>query len=108
MPDLVVVLPQLSMISLACLTLMNQLVFKHSSGSRPLKLSAKAFSTGMPGRIRLKLIPLRPAGLACELGPIIYGDHLRQSPCLVSFSRTPTTLAPPREVPTSMAGHSRE
>ena len=31
------------MISLACLTLMNQLVFKHSSRSLPLKLSTKAF-----------------------------------------------------------------
>ena len=37
------------MICLACLTLMNQLMFKHSSRSRPLKLSAKAFSTGLPG-----------------------------------------------------------
>ena len=48
---------QLSMISLACLTLMNQLMFKHSSRSRPLKLSAKAFSTGLPGRIKLNPNP---------------------------------------------------
>ena len=38
-----------SMISRTCLTLMNQLIFRHSSRRRPLKLSAKAFSTGLPG-----------------------------------------------------------
>ena len=40
---------------------MNQLVFKHSSSSRQLKLSAKAFSTGLLGRIRLYLTPIRYA-----------------------------------------------
>ena len=29
--------------------LMNQLIFRHSTRSRPFKLSAKAFSTGLPG-----------------------------------------------------------
>ena len=69
------------MISLACLTLMNQLVFKHSSRSRPLKLSAKAFSTGLPGRIKAQLdasavCPLIH-DLAREFRAIVYRDHLR-------------------------------
>ena len=62
------------MISLAYLTLLNQLMFKHSSRSRPLKLSAKAFYTGRPGRIKLNLMPLRYAhssmALPVNSGPL--------------------------------------
>ena len=37
----------------------GQLIFRHSSRSRPLKLSAKAFSTGLPGRMKFRFTPLR-------------------------------------------------
>jgi len=49
------------MISRACFRFRNQFVFKHSSLNLPLKLSAKAFSIGLPGRMKFSFTPLRYA-----------------------------------------------
>ncbi|MDR6392608.1 hypothetical protein J2803_005247 [Paraburkholderia phenoliruptrix] len=35
----------------------NQCSFRHSSQNRPLKLSIKAFSTGLPGRMNDSVTP---------------------------------------------------
>ncbi len=61
---------------------MNQCPLRHSSRSRPLKLSMWAFCTGLPGSMKCGCIPMsvrlgvNPPG---EFRAVVYGEQLWQA-----------------------------
>jgi len=89
----------------------NQFSFRHSSRSRPLKLSTNAFSIGLPGRMKWSWTPRAfvqaSSARAGNAGPLSQTIMAGSGRVCAICSSTRTTRSPGSEVSTSVAIASR-